>query len=66
METQSIIVLAVVWLMVAVPAIYFIVKGSKGDCTPSEKALTRNSAIGALVFVTAIVLLIYFAVKFDW
>lgn len=66
METQSIIVLAVVWLAVAITAIYFIIKGSRGDCTESEKALTRNSAIGALAFVTAIVLLIYFAVKFDW
>jgi uncharacterized membrane protein YobD (UPF0266 family) len=66
METQSVIVLLVVWLVVAIPAIYFLVKGSRGDCTDSEKALTRNSSIGALVFVTAIVLLIYFAVKFDW
>ena len=66
MTTQGIIVLLVVWLVVAVPAIYYIVKGSRGDCTESEKALTRNSAIGALAFVTAIVLLIYFAVKFDW
>ena len=66
METQSIIVLAVVWLAVASVAGYFIVKGSKGDCTESEKKLTRNSAIGALSFVTAIVLLIYFAVTFDW
>lgn len=32
MATQSIIVLAVVWLAVAIPAIYFIVKGSSGDC----------------------------------
>ena len=31
METQSLIVLAVVWLIVAIPAIYFIVKGSRGD-----------------------------------
>lgn len=66
METQSVIVLLVVWLAGAIPAVYFIIKGSKGDCSPSEKALTRNSSIGALVFVTAIVLLIYFAVKFDW
>ena len=66
METQSIIVLAVVWLAVAIPAVYFIAKGSKGDCTESEKRLTRNSAIGALSFVTAIVVLIYCAVKFGW
>lgn len=66
METQSIIVLAVVWLAVASVAIYFIVKGSRGDCTPSEKALTRNSAIGALVFVTAIVALICCATIFNW
>lgn len=66
METQSKIVLAVVWLAVAIPAVYFIVKGSRGDCTESEKKLTRNSAIGALVFVTAIVVLIYCAVTYNW
>ena len=66
METQSIIVLVVVWLAVAIPAVYFIVKGSKGDCRESEKRLTRNSAIGALAFVTAIVVLIYCAVTFGW
>lgn len=66
METQSIIVLAVVWLAVASVAVYSIVKGSKGDCTESEKKLTRNSAIGALAFVTAIVVLIYCAVTFNW
>ena len=66
MELQSIIVLVVVWLTVAIPAIYFIVKGSSGDCTESEKAMTRNSAIGALAFATAVVLLIYFGVTYDW
>ena len=66
METISIIVLAVVWLAVAIPAVYFIIKGSRGDCTESEKKLTRNSAIGALAFVTAIVVIIYCAVKFGW
>lgn len=66
METQSIIVLVVVWLAVAIPAIYFIVKGSSGDCSEKEKALTRNSAWGALAFVTAIVLLIFFGVTFEW
>lgn len=66
MQTQSLIVLLVVWLFVAIPAIYFIVKGSSGDCTDSEKRMTRNSAWGALAFVTAIVVLIYLAVTFDW
>lgn len=66
MELQSIIVLIVVWLIVAIPAIYFIIKGSKGDCTNSEKAFTRNSAWGALIFVTLMVLTIYFGVTFDW
>lgn len=66
MEDQSIIVLIVVWAAVAIPAVYFIVKGSRGDCTESEKKLTRNSAIGALAFVTAIVVLIYSAVTFNW
>lgn len=66
METQSIIVLAVVWLAVAIPAIYFIVKGSSGDCRDSEKKMTLNSAIGALGFVTVMVLLVYFAVTNGW
>ncbi len=66
MQTQSLIVLLVVWLAVAIPAVYFIVKGSSGDCTQSEKRMTRNSAWGALAFVTAIVTLIYLAVTFDW
>jgi cytochrome bd-type quinol oxidase subunit 2 len=66
METQSLIVLAVVWLIVAIPAIYFIVKGSSGDCRESEKRMTRYSAIGALGFVTVMVLLVYFAVTNGW
>lgn len=66
MELQSIIVLVVVWLAVAIPAIYFIVKGSSGDCTDSEKALTQNSAWGALVFVTLLVLMVYFGVTQGW
>jgi cytochrome bd-type quinol oxidase subunit 2 len=66
METQSIIVLAVVWLIVAIPAIYFIVKGSSGDCRDSEKKMTKYSAWGALAFVTFVVLLIYFAVTNGW
>ena len=66
MELQSIIVLVVVWLAVAIPAIYFIVKGSSGDCTESEKAMTRNSAWGALAFVTIVVLTIYLGVTQDW
>lgn len=66
METQSLIVLAVVWLLVATPAVYFIVRGSHGDCTSSEKRMTRNSAIGALAFATAVVLLIYFGVTQGW
>lgn len=66
METQSIIVLVVVWLLVAIPAVYFIVKGSSGDCTESEKRMTRNSAIGALAFATAVVLLVYFGVTRGW
>ena len=66
METQSIIVLAVVWLIVAIPAVYFIVKGSSGDCTTSEKQMTKASAWGALAFATAVVLLIYFGVTQGW
>lgn len=66
METQSLIVLAVVWLIVAIPAIYFIVKGSSGDCRESEKRMTKYSAIGALTFATLVVLLIYFAVTNNW
>lgn len=66
METQSLIVLAVVWLIVAIPAIYFIVKGSSGDCRESEKRMTKYSAIGALAFATAVVLLIYFGVTRGW
>lgn len=66
MELQSIIVLVVVWLAVAIPAIYFIVKGSSGDCRESEKRMTKYSAIGALAFATAVVLLIYFGVTYDW
>lgn len=66
METQSIIVLAVVWFIVAIPAVYFIVRGSHGDCTTSEKRMTRNSAIGALAFATAVVLLVYCGVTLGW
>lgn len=66
MEKQSIIVLVVVWLMVAIPAIYFIVKGSSGDCRDSEKNMTKYSAWGALIFATAVVLTIYFGVTYDW
>ena len=66
MSTQSLIVLAVVWLLVAIPAVWFIVRGSRGDCTTSEKRMTRNSAIGALAFATAVVLLVYFGVTKGW
>lgn len=66
METQSIIVLLVVWLIVAIPAIYFIVNGSSGDCRDSEKKMTKYSAWGALAFVTIVVLTIYFGVTQDW
>lgn len=66
METQSIIVLLVVWLAVAIPAVYFIVNGSSGDCRDSEKKMTKYSAWGALAFVTIVVLTIYFGVTQDW
>lgn len=66
METQSLIVLAVVWLIVAIPAVWVIVRGSHGDCTTGEKRMTRNSAIGALAFATAVVLLVYFGVTLGW
>lgn len=66
MSTQSLIVLAVVWLVVAIPAVYFIVKGSSGDCTTSEKRMTKASAWGALAFATAVVLLVYFGVTKGW
>jgi cytochrome bd-type quinol oxidase subunit 2 len=66
MSTQSLIVLAVVWLAVAIPAVYFIVKGSSGDCTESEKRMTKASAWGALAFATAVVLLVYFGVTRGW
>ena len=66
METQSIIVLLVVWLAVAIPATYFIVNGSSGDCRDSEKKMTKYSAWGALAFVTIVVLTIYFGVTQDW
>ena len=66
METQSIIVLATVWLAVAIPALYFIVKGSSGDCRDSEKAFTKYSAWGALAFATFVVLIVYFGVTYDW
>lgn len=63
METQSIIVLIVAWLFVAVPAIYFIFKGSSGDCRKSEKRQTFWSAVGALIFATSICLFIYIKVS---
>lgn len=66
MSTQSLIVLAVVWLAVAIPAVWFIVKGSSGDCTSSEKQMTKASAWGALAFATAVVLLVYFGVTKGW
>lgn len=62
MELQSIIVLIVAWLWVAVPAVYFIIKGCKGDCRKSEKRQTFWSAVGALAFATGICLWIYFGV----
>lgn len=66
METQSIIVLVAVWLAVAIPATYFIVRGSSGDCRDSEKKMTKYSAWGALVFATFVVILVYLGVKFEW
>jgi hypothetical protein len=66
MDLQGIIVLIVAWAIMAVPAIYFIIRGSKFDCTPSEKKMTKYSAWGALVFATAVVFIVFFGVLFDW
>jgi hypothetical protein len=66
METQSIIVLVAVWLAVAIPATYFIVKGSSGECSKNEMNMTRYSAVGALAFATFVVILIYLGVTFEW
>jgi cytochrome bd-type quinol oxidase subunit 2 len=66
METQSIIVLLVVWLIVAIPATYFIVKGSSGDCSKNEMNMTRYSAWGALAFATFVVILVYLGVTQGW
>ena len=66
MDLQGIIVLIVAWAIMAVPAIYFIIRGSKSDCTPSEKKMTKYSAWGALLFATFVVLLVYFGVTKGW
>ena len=66
MDLQGIIVLVVVWLSVVIPATYFLVKGSSGDCTKSEKAFTRNSAIIALTFVTILVIFVCMCVIYNW
>lgn len=66
MDLQGIIVLIVAWAIMAVPAIYFIIRGSKSDCTPSEKNMTKYSAWGALAFATAVVFIVFFGVLFDW
>lgn len=66
METSGIIVLLVAWLVPCAVATWFAIKGDKGDCAPSEKRMTKRTAIGVIVFVTIMLALVAMGVIFDW
>lgn len=66
METSGIIVLLVAWLVPCGVATWFAIKGDKGDCAPSEKRMTRRTAIGVIIGVTIMVALVAMGVTFDW
>ena len=66
METSGIIVLLVAWLVPCSVATWFAVKGDKGDCAPSEKRMTKRTAIGVIIVVTIMVALVAMGVIFDW
>ena len=66
METSGIIVLLVAWLVPCGVATGFAIKGDKGDCAPSEKRMTKRTAIGVIIFTTLIIALVACGVTFDW
>ena len=66
METSGIIVLIVAWLVPCLVAAWFAIKGDSGDCSPSEKRMTRRTAIGVIIVVTLLVSLVACGVTFDW
>lgn len=65
METSGIIVLLVAWLVPCSVATWFAIKGDKGDCSPSEKRMTKRTAIGVIIGVTIMVALVAMGVTFD-
>lgn len=66
METSGIIVLIVAWLVPCGVATWFAIKGDKGDCAPSEKRMTKRTAIGVIIVVTIMLALVAMGVTFDW
>ena len=66
METSGIIALLVAWLVPCGVATWFAIKGDKGDCAPSEKRMTKRTAIGVIIVVTIMVALVAMGVTFDW
>jgi hypothetical protein len=66
MEIGGIIVLLVAWLLPCSVATWFAIKGSKGDCSPKEKRMTKRTAIGVIIGVTIMVALVACGVTFDW
>ena len=66
MEASAIIVLLVAWLVPCSVATWFAIKGDKGDCAPSEKRMTKRTAIGVIIVVTIMVALVACGVTFDW
>ena len=66
MEISGIIVLLVAWLVPCSVATWFVIKGDKGDCSPSEKRMTKRTAIGVIIVVTIMVALVAMGVTMDW
>lgn len=66
MKTSGIIVLLVAWLVPCSVAIWFAIKGDSGDCSPSEKRMTKRTAIGVIIVVTIMVALVAMGVTLDW
>lgn len=66
MDISGIIVLLVAWLVPCSVATWFAIKGDGGDCSVSEKRMTRRTAIGVIIVVTLLVGLVACGVTFDW
>ena len=66
MEISGIIVLIIAWLVPCGVATWFAIKGDSGDCSTSEKRMTRRTAIGVIIVVTLMIALVTCGVTFDW